>query len=55
MVTVGTEKKSWRAERDFGLVVSGVLQSLSCWGIYRGKFQSATQFTLPVSLLLIWP
>src|SRR6266404_4545503 len=48
-----TQKKSWRAEREFGLIVGGVLLLLSSWWIYRGKFQSATQLTLPLSTLLI--
>jgi Saxitoxin biosynthesis operon protein SxtJ len=53
MSTTGEQKKSWRAEREFGLIVCGVLLLLSCWWIYRGKFQNVTQFSLPIALLLL--
>ncbi|HEV2884110.1 MAG TPA: SxtJ family membrane protein [Pyrinomonadaceae bacterium] len=46
-------KKRFRAERDFGLIVGGVLLLLSGWWIYRGKLTGAVQFTLPLSVLLI--
>jgi len=46
-------KRSLRAEREFGLIVGGVLLLLSSWWIYRGKFHSATQFTLPVAGVLV--
>ena len=46
-------KRSLRAEREFGLIVGGVLLLLSSWWIYRGKFHSATQFTLPVAGMLV--
>ena len=46
-------KRSLRAEREFGLIVGGVLLLLSSWWIYRGKFHSASQFTLPLSAVLI--
>lgn len=53
-------KKSFRREREFGLVVGGVLTLLSGWWIYRGKFSSAAQITLPLGALLlllgfVWP
>ena len=48
-----TQKKSARAEREFGLIVGGVLLLLSSWWIYRGKFHSATQLTLPLASLLL--
>ena len=48
-----SRKKSWRAEREFGLIVGGMLLLLSCWWLYRGKFHSLTQFTLPVGALLV--
>src|SRR5438874_6419879 len=47
------KKRSLRAEREFGLIVGGVLLLLSSWWIYRGKFHSATQFTLPVAGVLV--
>src|SRR3989442_1697639 len=48
-----TQKKSARAEREFGLIVGGMLLLLSSWWIYRGKFHSATQLTLPLASLLL--
>lgn len=53
MSTTGKQKRSWRAEREFGLIVGGVLLLFSCWWIYRGKFHSATQFSLPIAILLL--
>jgi hypothetical protein len=47
------KKKSWRAEREFGLIVGGMLLLLSGWWIYRGKFHAVTQITLPVGALLV--
>src|SRR5882724_2333851 len=47
------QEKSWRVEREFGLVVGGVLLLLSSWWIYRGKFHSLSQVTLPVGALLL--
>src|SRR6266576_4123854 len=53
MSKVVTQKKSWRTEREFGLIVGGVLLLLSSWWIYRGKFHSAAQITLPVAAVLV--
>jgi len=55
-----TRKKSFRAEREFGLIVGGVLVLLSGWWLYRGKFLSVAQIVLPLGGLLIllgllWP
>jgi hypothetical protein len=47
------QEKLWRVEREFGLVVGGVLLLLSSWWIYRGKFHSVSQFTLPIAALLL--
>jgi hypothetical protein len=47
------QEKSWRVEREFGLVVGGVLLLLSSWWIYRGKFHSISQVTLPIGALLL--
>ncbi len=54
------KKKSFRREREFGLIVGGVLVLLTGWWLYRGKFPSASHFTLPLGALLImlglvWP
>ncbi len=46
-------KRSLRTEREFGLIVGGVLLLLSSWWIYRGKFHSAAQITLPVAAVLV--
>ena len=47
------QEKSWRAEREFGLIVGGMLLLLASWWIYRGKFHSITQITLPIAALLL--
>lgn len=54
------KKKSFRREREFGLVVGGVLVLLSSWWLYRGKFASVSPITLPLGWLLVllgllWP
>ena len=54
MSQIINQKRSWRAEREFGLIVGGVLLLLSCWWMYRGKFHSLTQITAPVALLLMF-
>ncbi len=53
MTKAATRKKSWRAEREFGLIVGGVLLLLSGWWLYRGKFPTLSHFTLPLGGLLI--
>jgi len=52
--------RSLRAEREFGLVVGGVLTLLSLWWLYRGKFPFVSRVGLPLGALLlllavIWP
>jgi hypothetical protein len=42
-----------RAEREFGFVVGGVLILLSGWWMYRGKFGSVSQITLPLGAVLV--
>ena len=59
-ITNKTSRRSYRVEREFGLIVGGVLILLSAWWLYRGKFASATQIFFPVGSLLvllglIWP
>ena len=46
-------KKSLRAEREFGLIVGGVLVLLSGWWLYRGKFPSVSHITLPLGAVLV--
>jgi len=47
------KKKSWRVEREFGLVVGGMFLLLSGWWLYRGKFHTVTQVTLPLGAILL--
>jgi ABC-type xylose transport system permease subunit len=53
MATAVTRRKSRRAEREFGLIVGGVLLALSGWWFYRGKFPSLLPLTLPLGGLLV--
>jgi len=47
------KKRSLRAEREFGLIVGGVLILLSAWWTYRGKFHSVATITLPLGAVLV--
>src|SRR5258706_16165201 len=47
-MTALIKRKSRRAEREFGLIVGGVLLLLSGWWGYRGKFPTLSHVTLPV-------
>lgn len=47
------KKVSRRAEREFGLIVGGVLLVLSLWWLYRGKFPALSHVTLPLGGLLV--
>jgi hypothetical protein len=53
MAEAATRKKSRRAEREFGLIVGGVLLLLSGWWLYRGKFPILSHVTLPIGGLLV--
>jgi polyferredoxin len=53
MVETIVKKRSLRAEREFGLIVGGVLLLLSLWWLYRGKFPRAAQITLPLGAALV--
>jgi hypothetical protein len=46
-------KHSFRAEREFGLIVGGIFVLLACWWLYRGKFIDAAHVTLPLGAILI--
>ena len=46
-------KRSLRAEREFGLIVGGVLLLLSAWWFYRGKFPGVTLITLSIGAALV--
>lgn len=54
------KKKSFRREREFGLIVGGVFVLLSGWWLYREKLSNASHLMLPLGSLLIllgllWP
>ena len=53
MTQVIMKKRSLRAEREFGLIVGGVLLLLSLWWVYRGKFPVVSPITLPVGAALV--
>ena len=46
-------KRSWRVEREFGLIVGGAFVLFSAWWIYRGKFAAVSHIVLPTGALLI--
>jgi hypothetical protein len=46
-------RKSLRAEREFGLIVGGVLVLFSAWWLYRGKFTSVAHIILPLGAVLV--
>ena len=46
-------KRSFRVEKEFGLIVGGVFTLLSLWWLYRGKFSGVAHITLPLGLLLL--
>lgn len=47
-----TAKKSYREEREFGILVGAVLLGLACWWIYKHRYPAATQYFLGVGGLL---
>src|ERR1041384_4263619 len=46
-------RKSFRAEREFGLIVGGIFVLVSSWWIYRGKCPHVSTVTLPLGALLV--
>jgi glucan phosphoethanolaminetransferase (alkaline phosphatase superfamily) len=42
-----------RREREFGLIVGGVLLLLSAWWMYRGKFPAVSKFSIAIGGLLV--
>ncbi|HKP36112.1 MAG TPA: SxtJ family membrane protein [Pyrinomonadaceae bacterium] len=42
-----------RREREFGLIVGGVLLLLSAWWIYREKFPAFSKYSLATGALLV--
>jgi hypothetical protein len=60
MILPVKQKRSFRAEREFGLIVGGVLLLLSSWWIYRGKVPRLAPVIMPLGSLLVllgilWP
>src|ERR1044071_6349252 len=53
MEAIKKRRPSFRTEREFGLIVGGIFVLLSSWWIYRGKFSSVRQVTLPLGALLV--
>lgn len=54
------KRRTFRAEREFGLLVGVVFALLGSWWLYRGKFGNAAHLLLPLGALLvffglIWP
>src|SRR6185369_4156499 len=47
------KKRTFRIEREFGLVVGAVFVLLGGWWIYRGKFTNLAIIGLPLGSLLI--
>jgi hypothetical protein len=47
-----SNKRNYRAERDFGLIVGGVFALLGAWWTYRGKFEIVRPFFLGGGALL---
>src|SRR6185436_6444977 len=46
------KRRSFRAEREFGLIVGGACTLLGSWWFYRGKFTSAAHIVVPLGLVL---
>ena len=46
-------KRSYRSEREFGLIVGGLLAALGGWWFYRGKFGAVAPALLGVGALLV--
>ena len=46
-------KRPFREEREFGLIVGGILMLLSGWWLYRGKFIDVAYILLATASLLM--
>ena len=46
-------KRSFRAEKEFGVVVGGVFLLLCLWWFHRGKFAGLVKIGLPLGSLLL--
>lgn len=52
--TGARQKRSYRSEREFGLVVGGVFVALGGWWVYRGKFEFVAPGLLVLGALLVF-
>ena len=46
-------RRRFRAEREFGLIVGGILLALGSWWFYRGKFFAVASVALVVGFSLV--
>jgi len=53
MADTTEQKRSFRVEREFGVLVGGVLVLLCLWWIYRGRFPTFTSIGIPVGAVLV--
>jgi len=54
------KRRSYRVEREFGLIVGGIFFLLGGWWLYRGKLITISHVVLPLGTLLVllgllWP
>ena len=42
-----------RREREFGLIVGGVLLLMSAWWVYRGKFPAFSKYSIAIGAVLV--
>jgi hypothetical protein len=47
------KRRSYRAEREFGLLVGGVFVLLGAWWMYRGKFATASDVLIVLGATLV--
>ena len=47
------KRRSFRAEREFGLIVGGVFTLLALWWLYRGKLVSVAQVLVVIGPTLV--
>ena len=45
--------RTFRAEKEFGLIVGGVFVLLGCWWFYRGKFATAAYLLSAAGSILV--
>ncbi len=60
LMTDAPKIRPFRAEREFGLIVGGILLLLTAWWFYRGKFPIVSRGTLIIGAILVllglaWP